>query len=338
MSTVVCKVFSFFIYTMLDFSVLIIVILTGTKLYAISYPIKANASHFNRTKSAIILLSALLACFTVNSHFLLTLQMVEVQDHNKSINNSQINFPDFINCTMECKTAKWNVFYDYYWVYIDATIYSFLPFSLISIFNTLIDRRLVREKKDSLKLQQYELPVINKNRTASNYSANNNQLESRMPATVIFYGNQWVNVLEHNCTEAVRPSGFQKTSNIERFYSESSKGFEDPISINKKLSIQIQSKRKSNAKEANLYLKLVFFIISICFCVFTMPIVILKIFNQVNVNKNNQNNFHNSNTFELLRAIFEILKYLNHGLSFFLYCISGKTYRDETKALFNYYI
>ena len=37
-----------------------------------------------------------------------------------------------------CEYVRLKEFYEYYWIFIDATIYSFLPFVLLTIFNILI--------------------------------------------------------------------------------------------------------------------------------------------------------------------------------------------------------
>jgi hypothetical protein len=53
-----------------------------------------------------------------------------------------------------CSYSKWNRFHEEYWSYIYATIYSFLPFLLISVFNVLVIIYLKRAEKN---FSQYKL-------------------------------------------------------------------------------------------------------------------------------------------------------------------------------------
>jgi hypothetical protein len=71
-----------------------------------------------------------------------------------------------------------------------------------------------------------------------------------------------------------------------------------------------------------------------------MPIVVLQIyynnkrhqiFDEISKNRNDSKYIENFyNNIDLLKAIAELLQYLNHSLNFFLYIISGKTFREET--------
>lgn len=106
--------------------------------------------------------------------------------------------------------------------------------------------------------------------------------------------------------------------------------------------------------------------INISFCVLSMPMVIMQIFYYSFINKKsneitisslvyliqdnkeptfdkskevflqNQEHLNNetNNLVDLLHCIAELLQYLNHGSNFILYCLSGSTFRNETKAFF----
>ena len=79
-SKVACKLLPFFIYTILDFSVAIIVIMTGHKVYAVSSPINASQRKFDRKIPTIIILVALVICFSINSHFLVSHSLLEFHE------------------------------------------------------------------------------------------------------------------------------------------------------------------------------------------------------------------------------------------------------------------
>ena len=140
-SGVTCKIFAFIFYTMLHYSVSIIIIITGEKLYVVAYPLKANEIKFNKKRSVLIVIIVLLVTCIINSHLLITHSIIEYKVNN-STNNISI-----------CMHDKWNVFYEDYWSYIDGFFYTFLPFILISIFNGSIIFCLKKKKEESLDLQ-----------------------------------------------------------------------------------------------------------------------------------------------------------------------------------------
>lgn len=53
-----------------------------------------------------------------------------------------------------CIDVIWHKFYEKYWVFIDATIYSFAPLILLTIFNIAIIRYLFKAADESLKLKE----------------------------------------------------------------------------------------------------------------------------------------------------------------------------------------
>lgn len=104
--------------------------------------------------------------------------------------------------------------------------------------------------------------------------------------------------------------------------------------------------------------------INISFCVFSMPMTILNIVYNAYIKKttsenkltqtyehdydiNNEsnslieqvysiNNLNDMNDFvDFLHAVAELLQFINHGSNFILYCLSGKTFRKETKLFFS---
>ena len=305
-STVVCKIFPFFTYTMFDYSIAIIVIMTSKKLYAVSFPLRANALKFSR-KESIPALSALLICCIINSHFLFSLTLAEVISTN-SFNSSTMNV---------CINDKWYDFYDNYWIYIDAAVYSFLPFVLITITNISIIIFLVKEKKKSLTLQRFRVTKFRKFDSAimhSNYFTEKNNIKdsSRLQSNSLISSASKQDQLKGRMIIAEhdrKHSVFEIASRYKRF----------PIN-NKRLTIMI-------------------FLINISFSILTMPIVILQIIHQQKINdmietifteKSTQTFEEKENIFNLLKAIFELLQFLNHSVNFFLYCLSGTTFRRET--------
>ncbi len=145
-SLVGCKLFPVLFYSFADYSVLIIVLMNGERLYAVWRPVQAKnllKTHFYR----IFLALAGFFCFSINSHFIFSHSVViheliiqettavsftdltSIRKNNKSYISQEVSV---------CEYVRFKEFYEYYWIFIDATIYSFLPFVLLTIFNILI--------------------------------------------------------------------------------------------------------------------------------------------------------------------------------------------------------
>ena len=174
-STSVCKIYLFISYSMLDFSVWIIVLTTAEKLYAVSHPLDAHSLRTKTKKSLMIVIIAFFFCLVVNSHFLITHSMIYFEAvKNETLNQIENNTQTVTNQELLdlsiCSYNKWNEFYEAYWAIFDATIYSFLPFSLISIFNVLI---LIYLKKAEYVSKKYKLHQLLEtslsNKTGYNY-------------------------------------------------------------------------------------------------------------------------------------------------------------------------
>jgi len=152
-----CKLTMFLFYTLADYSVLIIVIMTAERFYGVWKPVHAN----KWTKKRFILIISFMFCCLLNSHFIFTHSIVEYPDsssiHESSSsssslylhsNKSLLNLNETLSMnTSACEFVVWKEFYEKYWIFIDATIYSFIPFVAITFFNILIIRFLNRAEK-----------------------------------------------------------------------------------------------------------------------------------------------------------------------------------------------
>ena len=86
-TNVTCKLFPFIIYSMLDLSVMIIVIVTCERTYAIACPIVSRRLKITKLNAMWILFSTLGFCGILNSNFLYTHSLLDFQ---RSSNNSII--------------------------------------------------------------------------------------------------------------------------------------------------------------------------------------------------------------------------------------------------------
>lgn len=160
-SVIGCKLTLFSYYTLADYSVLILVIMTVERFYGVWKPV-----HTRKSFTFLNLLLAFLFCSFVNSHFILTHTMVRHEVNftksNTSTSNSSIGFFHDIASSESCEFTMWKEFYEKYWIFIDASIYSFIPFLIISACNTLIISFLNKADQVNSKLVQCkESPSVN---------------------------------------------------------------------------------------------------------------------------------------------------------------------------------
>jgi hypothetical protein len=171
-----CKLTMFLFYTLADYSVLIIVIMTAERFYGVWKPVHAN----KWTKKRFILIISFMFCCLLNSHFIFTHSIVEYPDsssiHESSSsssssslylhsNKSLLNLNETLSMnTSACEFVVWKEFYEKYWIFIDATIYSFIPFVAITFFNILIIRFLNRAEKINTNLMRirYQSNILSK--------------------------------------------------------------------------------------------------------------------------------------------------------------------------------
>jgi hypothetical protein len=350
-SNVACKIVSFIIYMMLDFSVLIIVVMTAEKLYAVTRPMRCHQLKFNKKRSIIFMFLAFMLSFIINSHYLYTHSIVYFND---SINDQ---FNDSNNMTTKdayCTYNKWNEFYLTYWAYIDATAYSFLPFTLLCTFNILIVVFIIRAAKARSKLKQHQELLGSRNastgKTTSSYALSSNKQKNKVEFTdgvSNFSTSVHYNASKHGVSiQNVRK--FQKTNTVEEISVK--------INLTSKTVKFNYKEQTEHSKNVNKRLTMMMFLINVSFCLFSMPIVGLQIKHQIDfkdnqnkisylneLNKNSTDGFKDYeqdiqnyfNRFDLLKAVAEILQYMNHSINFFLYCLSGKTFRKETRDFFH---
>jgi hypothetical protein len=146
-SIIACKLIPFLFYSFADYSVYIIVLMTFERFYAVWKPFKAKEMNKKRIFRLNILIGSLFCCL-VNFHFLITHSLVYQSDEKNTIYNNNKDY--FLNesivhdlieknkNTYICEYVMWNKFYENYWIYIDASVYSFVPSFLIITLNIFI--------------------------------------------------------------------------------------------------------------------------------------------------------------------------------------------------------
>lgn len=185
MSHLGCKLVSFLFYSFADYSVIIIVIMTGERLYGVWRPVHANKMLKNRLFRTNVTLTGLF-CFLINSHFIFTHSLVI--HYPESSMNAEANMSTTmseVNKLEICEYVMWKEFYEKYWVFIDASVYSFLPFILITVFNIFIIRTLNKAEKLNKMLNEKHICESNQlrrnfcRRPVKDYQDTNELIPSR---------------------------------------------------------------------------------------------------------------------------------------------------------------
>ncbi|KAF5406442.1 G-protein coupled receptor [Paragonimus heterotremus] len=162
-----CKSLNFTGITTSYLSVWIIVVVTVERAMVIILPFQV--SHSQRTRRARIVLSSMIVLFSlISSHFFFTLDVVsesiqpavnisDVLVVTEKINNNQTTFSNVSIPLETMPTCDFErQFIDNHfkkvWMWIDAALYSYIPFLLITIFNLiiLISLRGASKKRASL--------------------------------------------------------------------------------------------------------------------------------------------------------------------------------------------
>ena len=362
-STITCKLFTFAISSMLELSVVIIIVITVEKLQAVLYPLRASQNKYNKKRSIMIVSVATFFCFILNGHFLFSLSINQIDSiTNKTITDLKI-----------CTHDKWFKFYDEYWPFIDAIMYSFLPFILITFFNILISRSLIRESKKRLELQQINLlgisPTLVKSENFKRFktiSIKHRLKHENMSDNCKLNINGNLNNSENLSKQFIKKNSEQENmktdlslkniNETEVNNNENSQGFKRRKAIveynSKNIIVQMALVVKNRQKKVSQNFTIgMIVLLNTSFCVLTMPIVILQIIH-VNVrdqmsdeilifdyNMTNSMNIHSKiskeKNLDLIKSIFELLQYLNHCINFFLFCLKTKRFRDKAKFLLN---
>lgn len=85
LSTITCKIVPFALYSLLDLSVFIIVIMTAERFYAVWRPLQAN-KRANKSEFKLAMICSIVVCAAINSHFVFTHSTMKA----KFVNHSDI--------------------------------------------------------------------------------------------------------------------------------------------------------------------------------------------------------------------------------------------------------
>lgn len=124
-----CRLVSVVGYTVSDYSGWLIIAVTLERYVAVCHPLATSIGGSQRVKTVVTLVGLLVVLAAINAHFLWTVRLVEFT---------------YDNATMSvCAGAhSYDVLVADVWPWVDAAIYSFVPFLVILVLNTLIIRQV----------------------------------------------------------------------------------------------------------------------------------------------------------------------------------------------------
>jgi len=163
-STYTCKFLSLLFYTVMDVSVWLVCMMSVDRCIAVARPL--HACSICTVRRARISVSILLICIIlINIHFLFT--------HHLSIEN---------DCTYH---ERYEFFGSHIWPWIDAAVYSVMPFILLLTMNLIIVHSLFQARRSTKNLQMYQSQITrHKNKLSTSMSR---KLTTMLLAVTVFF-------------------------------------------------------------------------------------------------------------------------------------------------------
>jgi hypothetical protein len=314
-SALLCKIISVGLYATFHFSVWMVVTMTIERFIAVSYPLQASSwCTVKRAKIATIIIAFLILC--INFHFLFTHTLVKVSE-----------------VPIGCKPIQpFEAFVEKIWPWIDASVYSVVPFSLLIVFNILIVHNLIKATK--------KIDKINKSNLKSQKNRSRDEKKSKTSCVHCCQKRRFLAIFlnKHSASQKKRYETMSDRKNLPnakvKLYQSS-----DSIKSSKANYIVNPNKEKraghlnsgngqSSSTNSNRRLTIMLLVISITFITTSLPIVTLQ-------NVEQHFKLNSSHELNMLRGVFLVLQYLNHSMNFFLYAVTGKSFRKEFYSLFD---
>ena len=239
-----CKMISAFGYIFSDYSVWLIIAVTVERYLVVCHPLKAQRM-CTPSRAAKISIALFLALMLINTHFFWTVKIVYFEHKGEF----------FAQCD---GAANFEALVRTVWPWVDAFMYSFIPFISILIFNALIIRKvfLARQERESL------------------------QSTPRRTLTLL-----------------ARSSSQRQPIGVRRVNQDSNR-----------LTIMLLT-------------------ISFTFLLTTLPMNISMIV--ISIWSPDPTDLRQIARAKLARTVTELLMYCNHSVNFYLYCATGKKFREN---------
>lgn len=311
-SALLCKLISVALYATFHFSVWMVVTMTIERFIAVTYPLQASSwCTVKRAKLATFIIAIFI--LFLNFHFLFTHTLVKDGE------------------TVGCQPIEpFVAFVVKVWPWIDASVYSVIPFSLLILFNILIVHNLMKATK--------KIDKINNSNVKSKKNRNIAKTNENKKTHCLFCCQKrsfFINFQNKPSTTTK-----DKYDTIKDWENSTYKTQHNQANV-KNLTLLNKDKKGANqsssnnnqasSSNSNRRLTIMLLVISITFITTSLPIVTLQ-------NIEEHFNMRDVNTRELvnlIRGVFLALQYLNHSINFFLYAVTGKSFRKEFYSLFD---
>ena len=142
-----CKITKAVGYTVSDFSVWCIIAVTVERYIVVRYPLRAGTL-CNTKRAMVFILVVFVFLLAVNSHFFWTVNVYSMVISNRSNDSNSTS----IHLTV-CGSEKYPFLVNTVWSWVDAFLYSFLPFVVIIVLNSLIISIVYTAQKGRTQLQ-----------------------------------------------------------------------------------------------------------------------------------------------------------------------------------------
>lgn len=207
------------------------------------------------------------------------------------------------------------------WPWLDAIIYSFLPFVIIIVLNSRIISRVISARRKRCRMTtQAPSSSLNRNDVVKLQPSQMLQVqEEKSPRTA---QNSFLTKNHDNsCCGGGRHEIWKRDRQI------GTQQFQTPTG----------SGNRREASETNFMLSLMLLTISFAFLLMTLPMNIMLIINNILNTSKVSTSFSGDHRlwaqYQLASTITELLMYLNHSTNFFLYCATGQKFRIELKRM-----
>ncbi|XP_053404943.1 trissin receptor-like [Mercenaria mercenaria] len=302
-SSYFCKIVSLVAYGSSNFSVWLIIAVTIIRYIAVSRPYKASR-YCNRKRATRVILSLAVIVIIVNLHFMWTVQLQEHAYGDRKIT--------------KCDASESSAYFMYtIWPWLDAVLSVLAPFALLACFNTMIVVHTLRAtnwrrlSQPDLQMKRHSQPDLQKKR----HSQPDLQRERHSQPDL--------QKKRHSQPDIQKKRHSQPDLHKKRH---------SQPDLQKKRHSQpdLQRKRKKSSRN-DIKVTMTLLSVSFSFLVTTLPMAVVMVLqNQWAKDANDPTvTIQTVSQRKLIRAIAELLMYLNHSINFFLYCAVGQKFRDQ---------
>ena len=296
-----CGFRTFLFYFCIHLDVLLLVAMTIDRFIVVKFPLKAQ--RLCTPKSALKTMVGLgLFSLTLNFHNLFIYRMKESGDPE-----------DPLRCWYTDREAEFFAMKVYTWI--DASVYSFIPFLLLTVLNVLIIRQVRESGRFSGK--------IIRNPERRNHDMGTFRFETEKSTS----GCRDVQ-FDNQSSRSLEQSGQTRGENLDCSVSSitiSAHGNTPSNNHTGKVGIKSSAGTTGNANITVMLL-----MVSFIFLLLSSPVLIVQLYERYYWLPITDAEMARS---RLVHAVVDNLMYTNHAINFLLYCLSGRRFRRELGRL-----